>query len=58
MPPRVYIIDDDAAVRDSLALLLRLHGFVTVEFEGAEAFSRQWERNGPASFWSTYGCRG
>ena len=38
MPPRVYIIDDDAAVRDSLALLLRLHGFDTVEFEGAEAF--------------------
>jgi RNA polymerase sigma factor (sigma-70 family) len=37
-PPRVYIIDDDAAVRDSLALLLRLHGFDTVEFEGAEAF--------------------
>jgi FixJ family two-component response regulator len=36
--PRVYIIDDDAAVRDSLGLLLRLHGFDTVEFEGAEAF--------------------
>ena len=38
LPSRVYIIDDDAAVRDSLALLLRLHGFDTVEFEGAEAF--------------------
>jgi RNA polymerase sigma factor (sigma-70 family) len=37
-PPRVYIIDDDAAVRDSLALLLRLHGFDTVEFESAEVF--------------------
>jgi RNA polymerase sigma factor (sigma-70 family) len=36
--PRVYIIDDDAAVRDSLALLLRLHGFETVEFDSAEAF--------------------
>jgi RNA polymerase sigma factor (sigma-70 family) len=36
--PRVYIIDDDAAVRDSLALLLRLHGFDTVEFDSAEAF--------------------
>jgi FixJ family two-component response regulator len=38
LPSRVYIIDDDAAVRDSLGLLLRLHGFDTVEFEGAEAF--------------------
>jgi FixJ family two-component response regulator len=38
MPPRVYIIDDDDAVRDSLALLLRLHGFDTLEFDGAEAF--------------------
>jgi RNA polymerase sigma factor (sigma-70 family) len=34
----VYIIDDDHAVRDSLALLLRLHGFDTAEFEAAEAF--------------------
>jgi RNA polymerase sigma factor (sigma-70 family) len=38
LPTRVYIIDDDAAVRDSLALLLRLHGFDTVGFSGAEAF--------------------
>ena len=38
LPTRVYIIDDDAAVRDSLALLLRLHGFDTVGFPGAEAF--------------------
>lgn len=39
MPPmRVYIVDDDAAVRDSLALLLRLHGFDTVDFAGAEEF--------------------
>jgi RNA polymerase sigma factor (sigma-70 family) len=38
LPTRVYIIDDDAAVRDSLALLLRLHGFDTVVFPDAEAF--------------------
>jgi RNA polymerase sigma factor (sigma-70 family) len=38
LPTRVYIIDDDAAVRDSLALLLRLHGFDTVGFSSAEAF--------------------
>jgi RNA polymerase sigma factor (sigma-70 family) len=46
-PPRVYIIDDDAAVRDSLALLLRLHGFDTVEFESAETFL-----SGVAADWS------
>jgi FixJ family two-component response regulator len=35
---RVYIIDDDAAVRDSLTLLLGLRGFETEPFESAEAF--------------------
>lgn len=38
LPQRIYIIDDDDAVRDSLALLLRLHGFDTVGFAGAERF--------------------
>ena len=37
-PSRVYIIDDDAAVRDSHNLLLGLHGFITVTFPSAEAF--------------------
>jgi FixJ family two-component response regulator len=37
-PARVYVIDDDAAVRDSLSLLLGLHGFNTVPFPSAEAF--------------------
>jgi RNA polymerase sigma factor (sigma-70 family) len=36
--PRIYIIDDDPAVLDSLALLLELHGFETERFESAEAF--------------------
>ena len=44
LPMRVYIIDDDDAVRDSLALLLRLHGFETAVFEGAEAFLNQVTR--------------
>lgn len=34
----VYIIDDDEAVRDSLALLLQLKGYKTAVFESAEAF--------------------
>ncbi len=40
MPERltVYIVDDDAAVRDSLALMLGLAGYRTAVFADAEAF--------------------
>ena len=34
----VYIVDDDAGVRDSLEILLRLHGYVTISFASGEAF--------------------
>ncbi|MFA7318797.1 MAG: response regulator [Sulfuricella sp.] len=34
----VFIVDDDEAVRDSLALLLSLNGFATRVFESAEHF--------------------
>ena len=34
----VFIVDDDAAVRDSLALLLSLHGHCTAQFGSAEDF--------------------
>jgi FixJ family two-component response regulator len=34
----VHIVDDDAAVRHSLALLLKLEGIPTREFESAEPF--------------------
>ncbi|HEX5766698.1 MAG TPA: response regulator [Burkholderiales bacterium] len=34
----VYIIDDDAAVRDSLSLMLGLAGYATALFADAEAF--------------------
>jgi RNA polymerase sigma factor (sigma-70 family) len=37
-PPTVFIVDDDAAVRDSLAMLLELKGFRTRTFAAAEAF--------------------
>lgn len=36
--PTVFIVDDDEAVRDSLALLLSLNGFTTRVFESAEHF--------------------
>lgn len=41
MPPPeslVYIVEDDAAVRDSLAQLLRMQGYQTTSFQSAEAF--------------------
>jgi RNA polymerase sigma factor (sigma-70 family) len=34
----VYVVEDDASVRDSLSLLLQLRGFSTAAFESAEAF--------------------
>lgn len=34
----VFIVDDDAKVRDSIALMLGLMGFRTAAFESAEAF--------------------
>ena len=39
----VYIVDDDAAVRDSLSLLLSLRGYRTATFASAEAFLAAWQ---------------
>ena len=38
----VYIIDDDAAVRDALGLLLSLNGYRTAFFADAAAFLGAW----------------
>lgn len=38
----VYIVDDDASVRDSLSLMLRFRGLLTREFDAAEAFLAAW----------------
>lgn len=38
----VYIVDDDASVRDSLALLLRFKGFRISQFDSAEGFLAAW----------------
>jgi RNA polymerase sigma factor (sigma-70 family) len=40
--PTVYIVEDDDAVRDSLSLLLSLHGLRTMVFASAEEFLRTW----------------
>lgn len=37
-PPVIYVVDDDAAVRDSLLLLLESFGFSAEAFESASAF--------------------
>jgi RNA polymerase sigma factor (sigma-70 family) len=38
----VYIVDDDAAVRDSLALMLGLAGYATAVYADAESFLAEW----------------
>jgi len=45
MPPEhltVFVIDDDASVRDSIALMLGLEGYRTAVFADAEAFLAAW----------------
>jgi RNA polymerase sigma factor (sigma-70 family) len=41
----VYVVDDDAAVRDSLALMLGLDGYRTAVFADAEAFLAAWRED-------------
>lgn len=41
-PLTVYLVDDDAAVRDSLALMLGLAGYTTAAFADAESFLAAW----------------
>lgn len=38
----VYLVDDDASVRDSLALMLGLAGYATAAFADAESFLAAW----------------
>jgi FixJ family two-component response regulator len=41
----VYLVEDDASVRDSLALMLGLAGYRTVFFADAEAFLAAWRED-------------
>ena len=41
----VFVIDDDAAVRDSIALMLGLEGYRTSVFGDAEAFLAAWRED-------------
>jgi RNA polymerase sigma factor (sigma-70 family) len=41
----VFVVDDDAAVRDSIALMLGLEGYRTSVFADAEAFLAAWKED-------------
>jgi FixJ family two-component response regulator len=41
--PTVFVVDDDAAVRDSLALLLETAGLAVQTYDGAAAFLAAWQ---------------
>jgi RNA polymerase sigma factor (sigma-70 family) len=43
-PLAVYVVEDDAAVRDSLGLMLGLAGYRTALFADAEAFLEAWKQ--------------
>lgn len=47
IPPSVFIVDDDAGVRDSLAMLLELKGFHTRTYESAERFLERYRPEWP-----------
>jgi len=46
--PTVYVVDDDAAMRRSLARLLRSAGYTAVLFASAEDFLRGWDDRHPS----------
>ena len=42
--PKVFVIDDDEAVRDSIKVLLEVHGIEVEDYESTGAFASQYER--------------
>ncbi len=47
MTPTVFVVDDDAAVRDSMSLLLETAGLVAKAYDSAEAFLAAPRASGP-----------
>jgi FixJ family two-component response regulator len=45
---KIYMVDDDDAVRDSLTLLLESHGFDVASFASAAEFAAAYKPNGRA----------
>ena len=47
LPPTVFLVDDDASVRDSLGLTLKMAGLRVEAFASAEAFLDAYDANRP-----------
>ena len=45
--PVVFVVDDDPAVRDSIAMLLRAEGLAARTFDSAGSFLAAWDRDEP-----------
>ena len=41
---KVFVVDDDEAVRDSIKLLLEVYGFEVEDYESTDAFARHYRR--------------
>jgi FixJ family two-component response regulator len=56
--PAIYVIDDDARVREALTLLLAKSGIPSQPFESAEAFLGALPPPiSRSAVWSMYACR-
>lgn len=44
-PLTVYVVEDDASVRDSLALMLGVAGYATAAYADAESFLAAWRKD-------------
>ena len=45
--PVVFVVDDDPALRDSIALLMRAEGLAARTFDSARSFLDAWDRSEP-----------
>jgi FixJ family two-component response regulator len=43
-PPKVFVVDDDEAVRDSIKVLLEIHGLDVEDFGSTAEFVRHYEK--------------
>jgi len=41
---KIFVVDDDEAVRDSIKLLLEVYGFEVEDYESTDAFARHYRR--------------
>jgi len=45
--PRIFIVDDDPAIRKSLGMMLQAHGLLTSEFASADEFLAKYDTSQP-----------